>query len=47
MGMESHPPCLLVRSVRDDAPDSEWSISNRRLPDMADWDLRMIYSMQG
>jgi GNAT superfamily N-acetyltransferase len=47
MGMESQPPCLLVRSVRDDALDAEWSLSNRRLPDMANWDLRMIYSMQG
>jgi GNAT superfamily N-acetyltransferase len=46
-GVEQEQPCLLVRSVRADVPEAAWSLGNRRLPDMADWDMRMIYSMQG
>ena len=45
--MDQEQPCLLVRSVRADEPEAGWSLGNRRLQDMADWDIRMIYSMQG
>jgi len=45
--MDQEQPCLLVRSVRADEPAAGWSLGNRRLQDMADWDIRMIYSMQG
>ena len=40
-----YPPTLLVRAVRDDMMDTEWSLAGRRLLDMADWDFRMVYSM--
>jgi hypothetical protein len=46
-GVDQEQPCLLVRSVRADVPEAAWSLGNRRLPDMADWDMRMLYSMQG
>jgi hypothetical protein len=46
-GVDQEQPCLLVRSVRAGVPEAEWSLGNRRLQDMADWDIRMIYSMQG
>lgn len=45
--VDQEQPCLLVRSVRADEPEAGWSLGNRRLRDMADWDIRMIYSMQG
>ena len=45
--MDQEQPCLLVRSVPADEPEAGWSLGNRRLQDMADWDIRMIYSMQG
>jgi GNAT superfamily N-acetyltransferase len=47
VGVDQEQPCLLVRSVRADEPEAEWSLGNRRLLDMANWDIRMIYSMQG
>ena len=47
VGVDQEQPCLLVRSVRADVPEVEWSLGNRRLQDMANWDIRMIYSMQG
>ena len=46
-GVDQEQPCLLVRSVRADVPEAAWLLGNRRLPDMADWDIRMVYSMQG
>ncbi|MGB7630398.1 MAG: hypothetical protein WBM29_04870, partial [Candidatus Deferrimicrobium sp.] len=46
-GVDQEQPSLLVRSVRVDMPETEWSLGNRRLLDMANWDIRMIYSMQG
>jgi GNAT superfamily N-acetyltransferase len=46
-GVDQEQPCLLVRSVRTGVPEAEWSLGNRRLQDMASWDIRMIYSMQG
>jgi GNAT superfamily N-acetyltransferase len=46
-GVDQEEPCLLVRSIRADVPEAEWSLGNRRLLDMANWDIRMIYSMRG
>jgi len=46
-GVDQDQPCLLVRSVRDNMPETEWSFERHRLLDMANWDIRMIYSMQG
>ncbi|MGE5278009.1 MAG: GNAT family N-acetyltransferase [Acidobacteriota bacterium] len=40
-------PCILVRPIRQEEPGQEWIVSGRRLLDMANWDLRMIYSMHG
>ena len=40
-------PGLMVRSVRDDVLPGDWTIGGRRLLDLANWDLRMIYSMHG
>jgi GNAT superfamily N-acetyltransferase len=45
--VDQDQPCLLVRSVRSEEPEAGWSLGNRRLKNMADWDIRMIYSMQG
>ena len=45
--VDQEQPCLLVRSVRADEPEAGWSLGDRRLREMADWDIRMIYSMQG
>ena len=46
-GVDQEQPSLIVRSVRADVPEAEWSLGNRGLLDMANWDIRMIYSMQG
>ena len=40
-------PALLVRSVRTERPASEWTLAGRRLVDLTDWDVRMLYSMHG
>ena len=45
--IDHEQPCLLVRPVRADVTEASWLLGNRRLQDMADWDIRMIYSMQG
>jgi GNAT superfamily N-acetyltransferase len=37
-------PTVLVRPVRDDALKADWIIGDRRLLDLANWDLRMINS---
>ena len=39
--------CVIVRSVRDDMLDRESIIANHKILDLANWDLRMIYSMHG
>jgi len=46
-GVDQEQRRLLVRSVRADVPEDEWSLGNRRLLDMANWDIRMMYSMDG
>lgn len=40
-------PCILVRPIREERLREDWVVSGRRLLDMANWDLRMIYSMHG
>jgi len=40
-------PGVLIRPVRDDALRTEWSIGGRRLLDLANWDVTMLYSMHG
>lgn len=40
-------PCVLVRPLTAEGATSEWKVGGRRLLDLADWDLRMIYSMHG
>jgi GNAT superfamily N-acetyltransferase len=40
-------PALLVRSVRDENLESDWMLGGGRLSDLADWDLRLLYSMHG
>jgi len=40
-------PGILIRPVRDDALRAEWTIHGRRLLDLANWDMRMLYSMHG
>jgi GNAT superfamily N-acetyltransferase len=39
-----HRPTVLVKAVRDELLTSNWSFANRRLLDLDNWDLRMIYS---
>jgi len=38
-------PCVLVRPVSPQPPGNNWVLGNRRLTDLANWDLRMLYSM--
>ncbi len=38
------PPAVLIRPVRDEMLNTDWVLANRRLLDLANWDLRMIYS---
>jgi hypothetical protein len=35
---------VLARPVRDEMLKADWVLANRRLLDLADWDLRMAYS---
>jgi hypothetical protein len=41
------PPAILVRAVRRDQLKGEWVLAGRPLLDLANWDLRMLYSMYG
>ena len=40
-------PGILIRPVRDDALGADWTVHGRRLLDLANWDMRMLYSMHG
>jgi len=40
-------PGILIRPVRDDALRGQWTVGGRGLLDVANWDLRMLYSMHG
>lgn len=37
-------PTVLVKSLAPETPPSDWVLANRRLLDVGNWDLRMIYS---
>ena len=39
--------CVIMRPVRNEFPPEMWKISERRLLDLSNWDLRMLYSMHG
>lgn len=43
-GIEHYRPTVLVKPVRDDLLKTDWVIDNRRLLNLANWDLRMINS---
>lgn len=45
--MVNQIPAVLVRPVRDENLDSDWLLADRRLLDLANWELRMLYSMHG
>jgi GNAT superfamily N-acetyltransferase len=40
-------PCLLVRPIDQKRLAEDWVIAGRRLLDLSNWDLRLIYSMHG
>jgi GNAT superfamily N-acetyltransferase len=46
-GTRDIPPSLLVRSLQAGVPAAEWALDRRRMLDMANWDVRMVYSMNG
>jgi GNAT superfamily N-acetyltransferase len=46
-GTKNIPPSLLVRSLEAGVQASEWALDGRRMVDMANWDMRMVYSMNG
>ena len=43
-GMTRYLPTVLVRPVRDEMLKGDWVFAGRRLLDLDNWDLRMIYS---
>ncbi len=43
-GVKNYRPGVLVRAVRDEMLGADWVVAGRRLLDMANWDLRGIYS---
>ncbi len=40
-------PCVLVKAVSPQSDRSKWMLGNRQLTDLADWDMRMLYTMAG
>ncbi len=40
-------PCILVRALEDGLPASQWNLGDRRLLDLKNWDVRVLYSMRG
>jgi GNAT superfamily N-acetyltransferase len=40
-------PALLVRALAPGCPAAEWRFAGRQLVNLAEWDLRMLYSMRG
>ncbi|MGH7799582.1 MAG: GNAT family N-acetyltransferase [Thermodesulfobacteriota bacterium] len=42
--IRNYPHAFMVRSVKDEFQTDNWILDNRRLLDLANWDLRMIYS---
>jgi hypothetical protein len=39
-------PCVLARLLPDDQPVDDWTLGGRRLLNVADWDVRVLYSMR-
>ena len=39
-----YTPTVLVRPVRDEMLHADWILADRRLLDLTNWDLRMVYS---
>lgn len=39
-------PCVLARLLPDDQPVDDWTLGGRRLLSLADWDVRVLYSMR-
>jgi Acetyltransferase (GNAT) domain len=39
-------PCILVRPLRNAAAAGDWSLGDRRLLDMTNWDVRPLFSMR-
>lgn len=46
-GIAARVTSVLVRPVRDELLETDWQLAGRRLLDMNNWDLRMLYSMAG
>lgn len=40
-------PCVLVKAVSPQRGAGKWTLGNRRLTDLADWDMRMLFTMAG
>ena len=40
-------PCVLVRPVSPESTASPWMLGTCRLTNLADWDMRMLYTMAG
>lgn len=40
-------PCVLVYALGDRRSETEWALGDRRLLDVASWDVRVLYSMRG
>jgi GNAT superfamily N-acetyltransferase len=43
--MNHQRPCVLVRAVRDDLLKSEWVFGNKRLLNLDNWDIRLLYGL--
>ena len=39
-------PCVLVRRLPDGYSDDDWTLAGRPLLDLANWDVRILYSMR-
>jgi len=46
-GIADQQKCILVKPLREGAPEKDCVLAGRRLLEIADWDVRMMYSMQG
>jgi hypothetical protein len=46
-GIANQEKCLLVKPLHEGTPEKDCVLAGRRLLDISDWDIRMIYSMHG
>jgi acyl carrier protein/GNAT superfamily N-acetyltransferase len=46
-GINDQRKRILVKPLLEGTPESSWVLADRRWLDLADWDVRMVYSMQG